>query len=189
MTAAATGTNSASNSNSERLFPQELNILYDSKCNVCKLEIDFLRRRDERLNGSTEGTATTRLKFTDLESDSYNDRDPANGGIDYETGMKAMHAVTPDGKVVQGVPVFKLAYEQVKLGWLFRVAEIPVLSWLFDRAYDIFAAYRTILTRGTTVPTLVEAYREKQQLLKEQQATEECETCSKEDTIDAKPQS
>ncbi|KAI2507451.1 DUF393-like protein [Fragilaria crotonensis] len=51
---------------SQRLFSEELSILYDSKCNVCKLEIDFLRRRDERLHGSS-----TRLKFTDLESEDY----------------------------------------------------------------------------------------------------------------------
>jgi predicted DCC family thiol-disulfide oxidoreductase YuxK len=118
------------------------------------------------------------LRFTDLESSDFNEQDPANGGIDYETGMKAMHAVLPDGKVVQGVPVFKLAYEQVKLGWLFRVAELPGLSWLFDRAYDVFAAYRTIITRGTTVPALVEAYREKQQLLKDQTAAD-CKTCNR----------
>lgn len=184
MTASAAGNGSSSSSSSnvgdaskERLFPQELNILYDSKCNVCKLEIDFLRRRDERLNGSEGGDATTRLKFTDLEADNFDDQDPANGGIDYERGMKAMHAVTPDGQVVEGVPVFKLAYEQVKLGWLFRVTEIPGLSWLFDRGYDIFAAYRTVLTRGTSVPTLVEAYQEKQQLIKEQEAAN-CETCN-----------
>jgi predicted DCC family thiol-disulfide oxidoreductase YuxK len=154
----------------DRLFREELNILYDSKCNVCKLEIDFLRRRDQRLNGSG-----SRLKFTDLESNDYDDQDPANGRIDYETGMQAMHGITPDGKVVIGVPVFQLAYQQVGLGWLLAVTEVPGLKWIFDRGYDIFAAYRTRVTRGQTVPALVEAYREKQQLLKEQS---ECETCN-----------
>jgi predicted DCC family thiol-disulfide oxidoreductase YuxK len=155
---------------SQRLFFEELNILYDSKCNVCKLEIDFLRRRDQRLHGSS-----TRLKFTDLESEDYDSEDPANGHIDYETGMKAMHAVTPEGKVVVGVPVFQLAYEQVGLGWLLAVTKVPVLKVIFDLGYDIFAAYRTRVTRGQSVPALVEAYRQKKQLLKEQG---KCETCN-----------
>lgn len=33
-----------------RLFPEEINIIYDSKCNVCKLEMDLLARR-----GGTSG--------------------------------------------------------------------------------------------------------------------------------------
>lgn len=155
---------------SERLFREELNILYDSKCNVCKLEIDFLKRRDQRLHGSNN-----RLKFTDLESNKYNEEDPVNGRVDYETGMKAMHAITPDGKVLVGVPVFQLAYQQVGLGWLFAVANVPVLRWILDRTYDVFAVYRTRLTRGESVPELVEAYREKKQLLKEQS---DCKSCN-----------
>ena len=154
---------------SQRLFSEELNILYDSKCNVCKLEIDFLRRRDERLHGSA-----TRLKFTDLESDDYDGEDPANGLIDYETGMKAMHGVTPEGQVVVGVPVFQLAYKHVGLGWLLAVTNVPFLRGIFDRGYDVFAAYRTRVTRGQSVPALVEAYHQKKQLLKEQS---KCETC------------
>ena len=137
---------------------------------MCKLEIDFLQRRDQRLHGSN-----TRLKFTDLESNDYNDDDPVNGRVDYETGMKAMHGITPDGKVVVGVPVFQLAYQQVGLGWLLAVANVPVLRWILDRGYDIFAAYRTRLTRGESVPALVEAYREKKQLLKDQS---DCKTCN-----------
>lgn len=42
-----------------RLFEENLNIIYDSKCNVCKLEIDFLSRRDQRMNNPPK------LKMTD----------------------------------------------------------------------------------------------------------------------------
>ena len=153
----------------QRLFPEELNILYDSKCNVCKLEIDFLRRRDQQLHGSS-----TRLKFTDLESDDFSGDDPANGLIDYETGMKAMHAVSHNGKVFVGVPVFQKAYEHVGLGWLFAAMKVPAVRWIFDRAYDIFALYRTRITRGQSVPALVEAYHEKQNLLRKQRNCESC---------------
>mmetsp|Transcript_881 Transcript_881/g.1226 ORF Transcript_881/g.1226 Transcript_881/m.1226 type:complete len:215 (-) Transcript_881:93-737(-) len=149
-----------------RLFSEELNILYDSKCNVCKLEIDFLRRRDERLHGSK-----TKLKFTDLEDPTYNDQDPANGLVDYERGMKAMHGVKPNGQVVVGVPVFTLAYKQVRLGWLFGFVKLPVFGWLMDRGYDLFAKYRTHMTRGSSVESLVELHQKKRIM------QQECETC------------
>ena len=48
-----------------RLFPEEVNIIYDSKCNICKLEIDFLAKRDaEKIN-----VGAPKLKMTDLESE------------------------------------------------------------------------------------------------------------------------
>jgi predicted DCC family thiol-disulfide oxidoreductase YuxK len=156
---------------SERLFSEELNILYDSKCNVCKWEIDFLRKRDEQLHGSNH----VRLKFTDLESEKYDEADPANGQIDYETGMKAIHGITPEGIVLVGVPVFEQAYQQVGLGWLFFMTKIPILKTVLDFGYDVFAKYRTRITRGQTVPDLVEAYREKK--IRMEQGSD-CQTCS-----------
>ena len=50
-----------------RLFPEEVNIIYDSKCNICKLEIDFLAKRDaEKIN-----VGAPKLKMSDLESETY----------------------------------------------------------------------------------------------------------------------
>jgi len=77
-----------------RLFKGELNLIYDSKCNVRKLEMDFLRRRDIRLHGASSKL----LRFTDLESGKYNETDVKNGGISYATGMKSMNAVTSIGE-------------------------------------------------------------------------------------------
>ena len=166
--------------NNDRLFPEDLNIIYDSKCNVCKLEIEFLRRRDARVNG-----AARRLRFTDLEGDEtttttttntgYNETDPANGGISYATGMAAMHAVTANGKILTGVPVFVEAYTAVGLGWLWRCTTWPVVSWLADKLYDLFAKYRTRITRGATVDQLVQAYQEKRALQAAQQHSS-CDT-------------
>ena len=168
---------------SDRLFPEEVNIIYDSKCNVCKLEIDFLRRRDERLAKQrvTNGAAPqARLRFTDLESGNYNAKDPVNGGVTYEVGMASMHAVTSDGKVLSGVPVFALAYEQVSLGWLFAITKIPWVKRIADKVYDIFAKYRTRITRGQSVESLIEVYRQKR-ALEEQQKADDCEVCQEKD--------
>lgn len=66
------------------------------------------------------------MRFTDLEGETgpYDASDPANGGISYATGMASMHGVTPDGKVITGVPVFRQAYEEVGLGWLFAITKV-----------------------------------------------------------------
>jgi len=167
-----------------RLFREEVNILYDSKCNVCKLEIDFLRRRDERLariraeqTGHLGVEPQTRLKFTDIECENYNPKDPANGGVTYEVGMASMHAVTCDGKVMSGVPVFQLAYEQVHLGWLFAVTKIPWVKRMADKVYNIFAKYRTNMTRGRSIDSLIRAYREKKDLMEQQKSEENCQVC------------
>lgn len=163
-------------SSGDRLFPQELNILYDSKCNVCKLEIDFLKRRDQRLN-----SPQCKLKFTDLESPLYDPRCHQNGGIEYETGMKAMHGILPDGTVIKGVPVFDVAYQHVGLGWLFAASRVPVLKWVLDRLYDVFAKYRTMLTRQQTIPELVRAYQHKRNLQEQQTLqADDCDACQQE---------
>ena len=155
-----------------RLFPEELNIIYDSKCNVCKLEIDFLRKRDaEKIN-----IGKPKLKLTDLEDKNYDAKDPVNGGVTYEQGMAAIHAITRDGKVIKGVPVFAFAYEQVKLGWLFRITTWPVLKQIINVGYNIFAKYRTNLTRGASLGTLVKEYEAKKNI--ENQMNEiDCDTC------------
>ena len=156
-----------------RLFPEEINIIYDSKCNVCKLEIDYLARRDsEKIN-----VGAPKLKMTDLEADGYDPNNPANGGVSYESGLKAIHGITSDGKVFQGVPVFRKAYEQVKLGWLFQVTTWPVFKQLVDVGYVLFAKYRTNLTRGSSVETLVLEYEAKK-ALELKMKEEDCEVCN-----------
>jgi predicted DCC family thiol-disulfide oxidoreductase YuxK len=155
--------NNRINTEPKRLFPEELNIIYDSKCNVCKLEMDFLVRRDaEKVN-----IGAPKLKLTDLEGKTYNENDPANGGVSYREGMSAIHAVTADGKVIRGVPVFALAYDQVKLGWLFKVTTWPLVKQLVEIGYVTFAKYRTYVTRGASIDSLVVAYEQKKSLQKE----------------------
>jgi predicted DCC family thiol-disulfide oxidoreductase YuxK len=156
-------------STSSRLFEENLNIIYDSKCNVCKLEIDFLARRDQRMNNPPK------LKMTDLESPDYNPNDPANANISYAQGLASMHAVTADGTVLNGVPVFGKAYEQVGLGWLFAITTWPVVKTIADRGYTLFAKYRTNLTRNSSVEDLIQAYEERQNVKKA--GGEDCDVC------------
>jgi len=93
---------------SARIFPEDLNLIYDSKCGVCQWEVDFLRSRD------SEG----RLTYTDLESEDFEENVPRNGYLDYETALASFHAVKADGTLLKGMPVFQAAYAAVGLGWV-----------------------------------------------------------------------
>jgi predicted DCC family thiol-disulfide oxidoreductase YuxK len=148
-----------------RLFSEELNVLYDSKCNVCRLEIDWLARRDERLNNPRP-----KLKMTDLESPDYDPNDKSNGGIDYETGMAAIYDIKPDGTVLRGIPVFQVAYEQVGLGWLWKISQVPAARKVLDVGYELFAKYRTRITRGSSLDELVRLHEDKKNNM-------DCESC------------
>jgi predicted DCC family thiol-disulfide oxidoreductase YuxK len=115
--------------------------------------------------------------MTDLESDDYNPSDPANGNVSYPDALAAIHAVTHDGKVLKGVEVFAMAYQQVGLGWLFVITKWPVFEPVVQLGYEIFAKYRTSLTRGSSLESLVHAYEEKKSLEKEKKA-QDCDTCN-----------
>ena len=168
--ATETGTSSTANSNRERLFSEEINVLYDSKCNVCKLEMDWLVSRDIKLNGPNN----RQLKLTDLE-DNFDATDPSNGGIDYATGMAAIYAVKHDGSVYKGVPVFEMAYDTVGLGWIWKINQIPAVNKFLEWGYNIFAKNRTRITRGAPLEELLALNAAKNKAEEE----DDCEACNK----------
>jgi predicted DCC family thiol-disulfide oxidoreductase YuxK len=102
--------------------------------------------------------------MTDLESDDYNPSDPANGNVSYAKALADIHAVTSDGKLIKGVDVFALAYQQVGLG---HITKWPLIEPVAQFGYEIFAKYRTVLTRGSSMDSLIEAYEEKKALEQE----------------------
>ena len=130
--------------------------------------MDWLISRDLRLNGP----GNKRLKLTDLE-DNFDETDPANGGIDYDTGMAAIYAIKHDGTVYKGVPVFELAYEQVGLGWIWKINSVPAINRFLSWGYEIFASNRTRITRGASLEQLLKLNAEKKNL----RMMEECERC------------
>lgn len=127
-----------------RLFKEQINVLYDSKCNLCLMEISFLMKKDKE----------DKILFTDLESE-YNENDPKNGDVSYEQAMQSMHAVKFNGEVISGVKVFKELYEVIGLGYLYSFITLPIVGPLVDRIYKYWAKYRTNLTRGISIDDLV----------------------------------
>jgi predicted DCC family thiol-disulfide oxidoreductase YuxK len=109
------------------LYP--LTLLYDGACPVCNLEMDNLKARN------TEGL----LRFVDISVPQF-DATPYGASI---TDMNALiHALRPDGSLVVGVEVFRLAYSAVGLGHVTVATGWPLLRPLADAAYAVFARNR-----------------------------------------------
>lgn len=119
-------------------------LLYDGECPLCMREVRMLQRRD-RDRG--------RIAFVDLADPAY---DPAaHGGVDYARGMARIHAVLADGRVISGVEVFRVAYEQVGLGWVYALTRLAPVAKLAEAIYTLWARYRLPLTGREALPVIL----------------------------------
>jgi predicted DCC family thiol-disulfide oxidoreductase YuxK len=143
-TTQAQATSTARNDN----FP--LTLLYDGACPVCNLEMDNLKARN------TAGL----LQFVDISVPFF---DPAPYGASLKDMNGLIHAVRPDGSLVIGVEVFRLAYGAVGLGHLTAPTGWPLLKPAFDAAYTVFARNRYGISRAVgPVLTRIAAVRANQ---------------------------
>jgi predicted DCC family thiol-disulfide oxidoreductase YuxK len=106
-----------------------LTLLYDAQCPVCSLEMDHLRER------CTDG----RLRFVDISQPGF---DAAPYGVSYEAMDAEIHGVRPDGSLLKGVGVLRLAYDAAGLGWVMRPTGWAPLRLAFDAGYRLFARHR-----------------------------------------------
>ena len=111
-----------------------LTLLYDASCPVCSLEMDHLRERD----------ANGLLRFVDISAAGF---DAARHGVTLDALNAEIHGVRPDGTVLRGVPVLRLAYEAAGIGWALRPTAWPVLRPAFDAGYRVFARHRQAISR------------------------------------------
>ena len=112
----------------------EITVLYDGDCPLCLREIRMLERLD-RGNG--------RLGLRDIAGPGFR---AADYGVTHDALMARIHGVLPDGRLIEGMEVFRRAYAAVGLGWLLAPTGWPGLRWLFDAAYRWFARNRLRLT-------------------------------------------
>ena len=106
-----------------------LTLLYDAACPVCSLEMDHLRERD------TAG----RLLFVNIAEPGF---DPNRYGAPLADMNAVIHGIQPDGRLLRGVEVLRLAYAAVGLGWVVRPTGWPLLRPAFDLGYRLFARHR-----------------------------------------------
>ncbi len=107
----------------------DFKILYDGDCPLCRREIDMLRRRNRR----------GRLAMEDIADPTF---DAGRYGVSQDVLMARIHGVDPEGRLVEGVEVFRRAYAAVGLGWLLAWTRWPGLRRLSDAAYRVFARNR-----------------------------------------------
>ncbi len=123
----------------------KIKLLYDGECPLCMREVNFLQKRD-----ADRGL----VKFVDIAADDYTA--DANGGVDFETAMGRIHAVLPDGTVVQKVEVFRRVYEVLGMGWIYAITKLPIIGWLANVLYDFWADRRLALTGRSMATVLAE---------------------------------
>ncbi|OYT90259.1 MAG: thiol-disulfide oxidoreductase [Burkholderiales bacterium PBB3] len=113
-----------------------LTLYYDGLCPVCNLEMDNLKARNHQ----------NLLRFVDISVPFF---DPTPLGVSLQSLNELIHAKRPDGALVVGVEVFRLAYSAVGLGRWFAPTALPVLKPLADAAYALFARNRYGFSRAS----------------------------------------
>jgi predicted DCC family thiol-disulfide oxidoreductase YuxK len=112
----------------------EITVLFDGECPLCAREIAMLRRLDR---------GRGRIGFDDIAAPDF---DAGRYGSDPAALMARIHGVLPDGRLVEGVEVFRRAYAAVGLGWALGWTRWPGLRVLADAGYRWFARNRLRLT-------------------------------------------
>ncbi len=130
--------------------PYPLTLFYDAACPVCALEMDHLRERN------TEG----RLVFVNVAEPTF---DPRPYGVTLAEMNAEIHGQRPDGSMLRGIEVLRLAYAAVGLGWVLQATAWAPLRPTFDAAYRLFARHRVAISRvfGPVITT-VRAQRARQ---------------------------
>ena len=122
----------------------QIKLLYDGECPLCLREVNFLQKKDQ---------GRGRVAFVDIASPGYQPAD--HGGVDFETAMGRIHAVYPDGTVIQDVEVFRQVYRVLGMGWLYAPTRWPLIRPVVDWLYDLWAKWRLRLTGRPDLATLI----------------------------------
>lgn len=112
----------------------EFTLLYDHECPMCRREVEWLRRRDRH-----QRFAAIDISAPDFDAGRY--------GLSRERVHARLHGLTADGTVVEGMAAVRASWRAVGLGWVMAPTGWPVLRWVFDAAYRVFARYRVPLGR------------------------------------------
>lgn len=107
---------------------EQVHILYNDRCPVCRAEIAHYRDKAQ--------AAGAALHFDDL-----NTTDLGAWRLTPDQAARRMHAKLPDGTVVSGVPAFVLIWNRLpRMGWLARLVQLPLIGGVARFAYDRIAA-------------------------------------------------
>lgn len=115
----------------------QFTILIDGKCHLCAREARLLARLD---------AGRGNLEIIDIAAPTF---DPAPLGKTMDEVMGRIHGITPQGKVIEGVEVFRRAYAAVGRGWVMAWTAWPGIRLVIDPLYRLFARHRLALSAAT----------------------------------------
>jgi predicted DCC family thiol-disulfide oxidoreductase YuxK len=115
------------------MSPYDVEIFFDGDCPLCTREVALLRRFDRQ----------SRIRFTDIAAPEF---DASRLGLTQAILMDSIHGRLPDGRLIEGVEVFRRAYQAIGLGPLVMLTRLPGIRQLLDLAYRAFAKRRLQLT-------------------------------------------
>ena len=95
----------------------KIKYLYDGDCPMCSSLMNVLKRQDNGRN---------LIKFVNIAEPDYKPK--SHMGISYEEAMETIHAIQPDGTVLQGTTALEQLFETVGLGWATRIMELPIIN-------------------------------------------------------------
>ncbi|CCI16679.1 conserved hypothetical protein [Microcystis aeruginosa PCC 9807] len=130
--------------NSTRSPSWKIKLLYDGECPLCLREVNFLQKRD---------AGRGLVAFVDIADENYNPEE--NGGISFAAAMGRIHAVLADGTILQNVEVFRQVYDILGIGWIYAATKWPVIGFLVDIIYEIWASWRLTLTGRPNLTTIL----------------------------------
>lgn len=116
------------------MAPEPFTLLFDGECPFCRAEVRWLQRRDRR----------GLLRAEDIADPGF---DPGRYGLTKDRVHARLHGVLADGTVVEGMPAIRAAWRAAGLGWVMAPTGWPVLRWICDLGYVVFARYRVPLGR------------------------------------------
>lgn len=110
-----------------------LTVYFDGSCALCSTEIRYYSAR-----------AGDTLRFVDVA-----DSKAAPGDdLPREAALRRLHVRQPDGTLESGARAFIAIWSQVPgWRWLARLARLPGVAWLLERAYRAFLPLRPALSR------------------------------------------
>ena len=107
-----------------------LTIYYDGHCRICRDQRDRFARLD---------AGRGLLRQLDLNDPDF---DPSTLGTTRDKLAQALHASTPDGRLLSGMDAVRAAYRALGKGRLLAPTGWPLLRPIFDALYRQLARHR-----------------------------------------------
>lgn len=118
----------------DRDSKNNLKLLYDGECPICKREICILQKKDSQ----------TKINFIDISSKEFSPFE--NNNIDYKTAMSQIHAIDDKGNLLVGISAFAAVYASCQLLVTSTLLRIPFITTILKPLYTLFAKKRLWLT-------------------------------------------